>query len=312
VIKQGDYLLSIAHQFGFDANTVWTDPANAKLRTLRPDPNILFPGDVLQIPDQQNKQPVVHSLTPNTTNNFVSDVPTVTLTVTLVGPDPSTYASRAFGVVELPALTGLQTSAAGVATFAAPVTLATATLSFPDTGESILFSIGAIDPVDTLSGIFQRLQSLGYIGSSFEFDYKTPSNNLYILRAGLLALKGESSSELAGPPSSDPGSGPASEPPPSSPPPSGSGPASSPGPASGPGSGPPSQPAPGSQPPSGSGPASSPGPASGPGSGPPSEPPPSSGPASAPSAPVGNNAGLADDGTLDAETRSLLIQTYGC
>ena len=81
VIRQGDYLLSLAQQFGFDADTVWNDPANAALRKLRADPNFLWPTDILQIPDQ-DAPPVTTRLTTGTTNAFVSNVPMVSVTVT--------------------------------------------------------------------------------------------------------------------------------------------------------------------------------------------------------------------------------------
>jgi N-acetylmuramoyl-L-alanine amidase len=32
-------------------DTVWADPANAELRRKRTDPNVIFPGDVIVIPD---------------------------------------------------------------------------------------------------------------------------------------------------------------------------------------------------------------------------------------------------------------------
>ena len=47
-VKQGDYLAKIAAQFGFtNLKTIWDDPQNAKLKELRKNPNVLFPGDQL-------------------------------------------------------------------------------------------------------------------------------------------------------------------------------------------------------------------------------------------------------------------------
>ncbi len=56
VIRQGDFLLKLAHKFGFDADSVWSDPSNSALRTLRSDPNILSPGDILYIPTPPDPQ----------------------------------------------------------------------------------------------------------------------------------------------------------------------------------------------------------------------------------------------------------------
>jgi hypothetical protein len=78
VIRQGDFLLKLGFELGFDADTVWQDPSNADLRALRPDPNILFPGDVLYVSDPPTQPTAGASLTPGSTNTFVSDTPTAT------------------------------------------------------------------------------------------------------------------------------------------------------------------------------------------------------------------------------------------
>ena len=53
-VKQGDHLSSIAKAYGFsDYETIWNDPNNAELKQLREDPNVLFPGDVVYIPDRE-------------------------------------------------------------------------------------------------------------------------------------------------------------------------------------------------------------------------------------------------------------------
>ena len=60
VIRQGDYLALLAYKFDFDADTVWGDPANSDLRKLRPNPNLLWPTDVLYISrrfDQNTSDP---------------------------------------------------------------------------------------------------------------------------------------------------------------------------------------------------------------------------------------------------------------
>jgi hypothetical protein len=51
-VKQGDDMSSIATDFGFtDYLTVWNDPNNAALKAKRVNPNVLFPGDQVFIPD---------------------------------------------------------------------------------------------------------------------------------------------------------------------------------------------------------------------------------------------------------------------
>ena len=51
VVQQGEHLSGIAAANGFfNYETIWNDPNNADLRKMR-DPHVLFPGDVLYIPD---------------------------------------------------------------------------------------------------------------------------------------------------------------------------------------------------------------------------------------------------------------------
>jgi hypothetical protein len=51
-VSQGECLSSIADRNGFLPETLWNHPENAPLKTLRKDPNVLNPGDVLFIPDR--------------------------------------------------------------------------------------------------------------------------------------------------------------------------------------------------------------------------------------------------------------------
>ena len=55
-IKQGDYLAKIAKDHGFsDWKIIWNHADNKGLKDKRKDPNILYPGDRLFIPDREEK-----------------------------------------------------------------------------------------------------------------------------------------------------------------------------------------------------------------------------------------------------------------
>jgi LysM repeat protein len=54
-VQQGEYLASIATGYGVAAQVIWDDPSNAKLKQKRQNPNVLFPGDKLTIPDKASK-----------------------------------------------------------------------------------------------------------------------------------------------------------------------------------------------------------------------------------------------------------------
>ena len=55
-VKQGECLSRIAAQYGFrDYKTIYDDPQNADFKKKRPDPNLIFPGDLIYIPDKKSK-----------------------------------------------------------------------------------------------------------------------------------------------------------------------------------------------------------------------------------------------------------------
>lgn len=56
IVKQGDCLSSIAAQFGIFWKKIWNHPQNTKLKQLRQDPNVLYPGDVVFIPEKEEKE----------------------------------------------------------------------------------------------------------------------------------------------------------------------------------------------------------------------------------------------------------------
>jgi hypothetical protein len=198
VIRQGDYLARLAYQFGFDAGSVWNDDKNTQLRKVRTDHNILSPTDILYIPDQANKPPVTQSLSTGTTNTFVSDPPTTNVTIRFVD---APFASQAYSVPELPRLTGLTTGQDGTATFSIPVTLDTFTIAFAGSGLSFSFDVGCLDPINTLSGIFQRLQNLGYIDP----DVTADPPDMDVVRAALRAFRAASQAPTSLPSSSPDG-----------------------------------------------------------------------------------------------------------
>jgi Putative peptidoglycan binding domain len=55
--KQGDCLSSIAEEYGFvDYKSIYLAPENESFREKRPNPNIIFPGDILFIPDRTSTE----------------------------------------------------------------------------------------------------------------------------------------------------------------------------------------------------------------------------------------------------------------
>jgi hypothetical protein len=55
VVEQGECLSSIAERYGFAWETVWNLSQNSDLRAKRPDPNLIYPGDEVYVPELARK-----------------------------------------------------------------------------------------------------------------------------------------------------------------------------------------------------------------------------------------------------------------
>jgi hypothetical protein len=56
IVKQGECLSVIASRHGMSWKQLWDDPGNEKLRERRKDPNVLYPGDEVAIPEAKRSR----------------------------------------------------------------------------------------------------------------------------------------------------------------------------------------------------------------------------------------------------------------
>jgi hypothetical protein len=160
-IQQGDCLASIAKQFRFaDWHTIYDAPENAAFKTLRPDPNLVFPGDSLHIPGKQ-AEPV--SRPTGATHTFQLSSTQTRFKVRISFGVPFTYhldiAGATWdgklddgGVIDVP----IDHDAAGGKISIWPNS---------DMDQDPLersFKLGALDPVTEVSGVQARLDNLGF------------------------------------------------------------------------------------------------------------------------------------------------------
>ena len=68
-VAQGETLLRIARQYGYQTSkALYNHPSNAEFKALRPDPNLIYPGDKITIPPKKEK---FIPLRTNSINSFV-------------------------------------------------------------------------------------------------------------------------------------------------------------------------------------------------------------------------------------------------
>ena len=187
-VVQGEYLSLIALRFGFrDQRVIWDHPDNAELKRRRKNPNVLFPGDVVVIPDRAEGRAAAATGRFNAFETGSGDVLVTILfedrsarpmgdragdlTVGRTtadgrllkrGPTPArTAADGRFPLVAREALS--RDNAASEGAFVMKPAGALRAASFR-------FLIGDLDPVDTPSGQRARLNNLGYFAGFSDRD----------------------------------------------------------------------------------------------------------------------------------------------
>lgn len=165
-VVQGECTSKLADRYGFFPDTVWNWPANAALKALRRDKNILSPGDQLVIPARRRKSISVDAGALYTLRRL--GVPEllrirflrhgrprkrVEYLVSFVAIDGQIIADKA-GVTDR---NGMFVESVPPMITRADITL------FSAHGEELhQFHIGHLDPIDMPDGVRKRLRNLGY------------------------------------------------------------------------------------------------------------------------------------------------------
>ena len=162
IVRQGDYLTKLAALMDFDAEAVWNDASNRELRGKRTNPNILHPGDVLQIPE--DAEPSGASLTAGAAHRFRARRLTAEVKLLLRDFEDVPLSNQPYrleGIGPTP-LRGV-TDAAGNVRFEVPLNLDRVRLVLEGTGREMWIRVGHLDPVEEMSGVAKRLEHLGYL-----------------------------------------------------------------------------------------------------------------------------------------------------
>ncbi len=185
-VRQGDYLAKIAGDHGFaDWKPIWQHARNEALREKRKNPNVLFPGDQLFIPDAERQQ-----LDAQTERKHRFSVERGKLKLLLrfddqhvgpvagarcrleVGDQTFQLVTDAQGRIEQEIAPGAE---AGLVVVEDPET--------PLVEVILPLRIGHLDPVEETSGQSARLNNLGYFAGPFADQ--TPDEAALSLRSAI-------------------------------------------------------------------------------------------------------------------------------
>jgi N-acetylmuramoyl-L-alanine amidase len=165
-VKQGDHMPGIAWRSGFsDYLTIWNHPSNAELKQKRQNPNVLYPGDSLYIPDKDEGE---YSRPTDKRHTFVVDKKPLKLRLVLRDQYEQPIANAACVLIVDSDSHQLTSDGDGKLELEIPPSATDSRLVIQDTqqtpygGISIPVKIGHLDPVDEISGQQARLSSLGY------------------------------------------------------------------------------------------------------------------------------------------------------
>lgn len=182
-VKQGEYLSKISRQYGFaDWKTIWDDAQNVDLKKKRQNPNVLYPGDKLVIPDREQKE-----VPASTEERHKFQVKRNKLKLCLVLEDiyekpiantkcelildgkPFNLTTDGKGKIEKEIMIGAEVGF---------LIIKNQETALP---EAVLpLRIGHLDPVEEESGQKARLNNLGYFASTFEGNEEADNRQMFL------------------------------------------------------------------------------------------------------------------------------------
>ena len=167
-IAQGEHLSQLARKYGFRSYlTIWNHPNNEALKKLRQDPNILYPGDSLYIPDIEPK--VVKGET-GMTHKFVVPVPKLELRIALRDLSDLPIKGLACDLDVEGTVYALTTDGNGTIRQAIAADAERGAVRAAAREVDVAIAIGHLDPVEEETGLRARLRNLGYDAGPLGFD----------------------------------------------------------------------------------------------------------------------------------------------
>ena len=162
-VKQGDCISSIAQGHGIPWEKIWNHLKNSNLKVKRKNPNVLYPGDLLFVPDKEERQ---ESCSTEQKHRFkVKGVPSK-LSLVLKDEEDQPRSNLPYTLEIDGQLFSGKTDGSGKLEHSIPPNAKKGKLMIKGGIEEYSLQLGTIDPITEITGIQARLSNLGfYVGS---------------------------------------------------------------------------------------------------------------------------------------------------
>jgi hypothetical protein len=157
-VEVGDSIPSIAHDAGHFWETLWNHPENAELKAKRKNPNILAPGDEVTVPPIRVKD---FSCATDARHSFIrKGIPAkLKMQLFLLGEPRSN--ERYALILDGKVINGKTDADGNLEHFIKPNSKG-GVLKLNGGKEVYPIRVGHLNPIDTISGVKQRLNNLGF------------------------------------------------------------------------------------------------------------------------------------------------------
>jgi hypothetical protein len=167
IVKEGECLSSLAQKFGFkNLDIIYNHPENRELKKIRPNPNLLLPGDEVFIPESEPKSVSANT---NYLHHFKLSRPKTRLKILLSGLDNEPVRNRKYILhIDNLRFEGVSKYNGLIEHEISPFGEEGILMIYPEDGKQgadpivLKVKLGHLDPIDTLTGIQARLNNLGF------------------------------------------------------------------------------------------------------------------------------------------------------